>query len=899
MNERIETLIADLPDRDGARRFLTDLVDRAPAAANRLFRNDALTSDVLTLVSFSQLLATTLLQNPDYIQWLDRRRRRSGVRSKDELLESFGQFALTNSQLDPQVVAARFRRRELLGIYLRDIRRLATVPEITEEISVLADAILESCLSIGRNEMDSRYGQPLETDEKGRSAPARFCVVALGKLGSKELNYSSDIDLLFIYSAEGMTSGSGTKGAVTNREYFVKLAEYLTRLVGHPSGEGAAYRVDLRLRPHGSLGPLALSVADMARYYSTEARSWERQVMIRSRASAGDVELFHELFEQIEGLVFSADETPASALASVRRSKEQIDEQHGDRGGFNVKLGRGGIREIEFIAQALQLAHGGRDNWLRVQHTLISLDRLKDRGLISERELTQLSAAYSFLRRVEHILQMENGVQTHVIPEDAERRGLLARRIAFAGEAELERELSRHTKNVARIFARVLPDNAVRLDPDAALRVPALAGWPPEGGTPSEDSLERLRPVSPHFAAIAEAHPGMLEAAVKDDEDYKTALLDAIETAKGERPFRERLAELRRSWLRSLLRIVTADAFNEIGLAASKARQTELAEAAIDTGLEIVRLEMERKYGCSIDSLGLAVLALGKLGGGAVDYDSDLDLVFVYDENAVIPPNTTPVEFFSRAAELFVTTLSSMTREGSLYRIDLRLRPYGTKGLSAMASDAFLEYFREKAVVWEMLAFVKLRSVGGDADLGTRIEAGTREIIHRRAGEIEGDVLRQETIRVRDALEEQRARAKRGGDVDIKYGSGGMLDVYFAVRYLQLRHNVPDGTGVLGNAAKDQDGRSTAATLSRLSGVVADPASLSALLQGYEFLSQLDHAIRLTVGRTTRLPSGNTLAMGLIVDRLGLSSAADLHERLTVHRLAIREAYERILDVAR
>ncbi len=814
MNERIEQLLSGLPDPEAARRFLGHLAERSPSASQKLLKSDALTSDVLTLVAFSPLLATTLLQNPDYIAWLDRKRRESGVRTKDELLESLGQFSLTNSQLEPQVLFARFRRRELLRIYLRDIRRLATIAEITEEISVLADAVLESALRLARNEMDARFGQPLELDKNGKSVTARFCVAALGKLGSRELNYSSDIDLLFIYSSDGSTSGSGTKGTVTNREYFVKLAEYLTKLVGHPSGEGAAYRVDLRLRPHGSLGPLAQSVDDMVRYYRGEARAWERQVMIRSRSSAGDAELFREFFAQIEELVFSKNDTPGSALLNVRRSKEQIDEQRQGRGGFDVKLGSGGIREIEFIAQALQLAHGGRDAWLRAPHTLISLDRLKDRGLIGEHELTELVAAYDFLRRTEHILQMENGVQTHAVPEDAERRQLLARRTAFSEQGDLEKELVKNTANVARIFARVLPrvDEAHGRGTDDHK---AVGSSPHVPETIDAGALENLRAISPHFASTAEAHPGVLRSSGSSGDDYSSSLMNAVDAAKGGRPFNSRLAALRECWLRCLLGIVTADAFGEIDLNGSKHRQTNLAEAAIAAGIEIVRRELEAKYNTEIARLPLSILALGKLGGGAVDYDSDLDLVFVYDENAGVPADTTPVEFFSRAAELFVTTMSSMTREGSLYRVDLRLRPYGSKGLSAMASDAFVEYIRDKTAIWEMLAFIKLRAVGGDIELGGRVEEETRSLIHARAAATDADELRSETIRVRDALEEQRARTKRGGDVDIKYSAGGMLDVYFAMRYLQLRNNVPDPLG---------GDRSTAATLDRLGSDPSLPA---------------------------------------------------------------------------
>ncbi|HLM01061.1 MAG TPA: hypothetical protein VK400_08380, partial [Pyrinomonadaceae bacterium] len=262
-SENIEIFLKDLPDAESAERFFRQFSEQKPAEANKLLKNKGLLSDVLTLVAFSPLLATTILQNPQYISWLARRRSEAKNRDKEELLESLARFSLTNSQLEPAVLLARFRRRELMRIYLRDIRRLGTIAEITEEISHLADAILEHALGLARQEMNNRYGIPLETDEKGKARAARFSIVALGKLGSNELNYSSDIDLLFLYSSEGATSGRGSRGAVTNREYFVKLSEFIVKLVGGLSaGEGAAYRVDLRLRPHGRVGALAISVRD-------------------------------------------------------------------------------------------------------------------------------------------------------------------------------------------------------------------------------------------------------------------------------------------------------------------------------------------------------------------------------------------------------------------------------------------------------------------------------------------------------------------------------------------------------------------------------------------------------------------------------------------------------------
>lgn len=898
-----EHLINGLPDPEAASRFLSHLVREQPSALARLKRSEGLLSDILTLVSFSPLLATTLLQNPDYFWWLGRKRRESGVRGTEELLESLARFSLTNSQLDPQVLYARFRRRELLRIYLRDIRRLATIAEITEEISNLADAILESALKTARREIDNRFGSPQETDANGRLCPARFCIAALGKLGSRELNYSSDIDLLFLYSAEGTTSGGGSRGSVTNREYFVKLAEFACRLVGSPSGEGAAYRVDLRLRPYGTLGALTMSVGDTVRYYRTEARGWERQVMIRSRGCAGDIELFKEFFGSIEDLIFSKDETVETALANVHRSKEKIDHENMGRRGFNVKLGRGGIREIEFIAQALQLAYGGHDRWLRSPHTLISLARINDRGHLSETELTGLATAYEFLRRTEHVLQMENGVQTHTIPDEPELRSLIGRRMTFAAGGNFERDLKKNTSLVSRVFLRVFGKH----DPVVAEYERSAEPHTAQERTHShimasiEKSdvtfdatvqnvavLGRMTQVSPHFAAMLAANPHLVNE-LPDPEtdfvkpDYQGAMMAAVDLAEG---FRARLSELRRQWSHFLLEIVVRDVFERITIREAKQAQTQLAEACIAAAIRIVGDELEHRYGDHAGEMHLSVLALGKLGGRGLDYDSDLDLIMVYDDASAVPVGVTAAEYYSRAVELFVTTLSSMTRDGNLYRVDLRLRPYGSKGLSAMSGGAFLEYMRETAAVWEMLAFVKLRAVGGDLAIGRTVEIETRKIIHDRAAAVGGRELSDETRRVRQALEKQRVRSPRTAEIDIKYGAGGMLDVYFAMRYLQLRDNIPD----------EPDDRSTPYMLERLKSngslTADDYADLS---NGYDFLGSLDHNLRLTVGRTTRLPLGNQTALATIAARMGLTASSDLLEQLALHRISIRSGYENIL----
>jgi glutamate-ammonia-ligase adenylyltransferase len=865
------------------------------------------------------------------------------VRGKDEILESLARFALTNTNVETNVLLARFRRRELLRIYLRDIRNLGTIAEITEEISNLADAILEYALRYARQELDNRYGSPLEIDKKTRVKPARFCIVALGKLGSNELNYASDIDLLFLYSNDGTTSGQGTRVAITNREYFVKLAEFVTKIVGGQTGEGAAYRVDLRLRPHGRVGALAISFDEAVNYYKKSAQSWERQVLIRSRSSAGDAEVFDKFFEQVESSVFSTDETVGNALYNVRLSKEKINLEKISDKNFNVKLGTGGIREIEFIAQALQLAFAGKDEWLRAAHTLISLSRLADRRLLKEAELTELFEAYEFLRRLEHRLQMENGLQTQLLPNDADQRFLIARRMNYADLNEFENALELHTKNVNLIFSRVFREGQFEQSqrrrntentpsvfyqnvPSAQSGLNTIFSSLEKSDAEidvSDKTLETLKllsETSPHFAEMIAANPNLIRnlPTAKDElnqQNYREIFLSAV---RRESDYKNELAVLRKTWSRFLLEIVVFDIFEKIPRQKAKCLQTDLAEASIETALFITRRELERRFSVEIDEFPFAVLGLGKLGGGGMDYGSDLDLVLVYEEvpsskfkvqsqdklnikarnfdfqaKELGTRNFEPKTFYSRAVEIFVTTLSSLTRDGHLYRVDLRLRPDGKNGATSTGKTAFLNYLETRAAIWEWLAYVKLRGVAGDLELAKETEFAAREIIHEKAqrSEVRGQrsefkILREETLRIRERLEAEKAGGRKGKEIDIKFGAGGMLDVYFAVRFLQLRDNIPD----------DAETRTTDFMLRKLfENESLEKGAFENFSDGYAFLSELDHNLRLTVGRSSRLPLANQTALQTIVRRMKFESIKDLLEQLTFHRLNIRASFEAIL----
>jgi glutamate-ammonia-ligase adenylyltransferase len=946
VRETVERLLNQLPERRTPELLFDQLLKTRPSLERTFQREGALLSDVLTLAAWSPLLATTIENNPDYIAWLQRERVAPRVRSCEELSESLARFALINSTIDPHVMLSRFRRRELLRTYLHDIRRTRTIVETTEELSNLADAILDYALKLSRQQLDNRFGAPQATDAGGRIIPAEFCIMALGKLGSFELNYSSDIDLVFLYSENGMTSTGGADGQLTNREYFVKLGERLMRFVSAQTGEGAAYRIDVRLRPHGRVSALACSLNQAITYYQNEARDWEMQTLIRSRTSAGSTRVYATLMEIVRDLIYRRDVSVDAALASVRTAKEAIDEQRErDEKGFNVKLGRGGIREIEFIAQALEIAHGGRDPWLRSAHTLITLGRLADRSLTSKEEHSQLSDAYHFLRALEHRLQMEHGLQTHTLPNDTARRELVARRMNFMGGdalAQFEAALHKHRDNVRAVFDRVFavesltllaqPKIDVSQERDsmtsaasllarhvaatdesnaslaALIRDEITSSANPQRAAASlariANSLEKEEPspglsqlearalvrlcgVSEMFGEMIANRPSLIHSLpVKEPQpprNYRSELESAIDDRD---TFASNLDSVRRAWSRLLIEIGAHDAANAVLLLEVNRSLTELAIASMNSALVIAEREMKRRYQ-EVGEFRVGVLGLGRLGSGGMDYGSDLDIVVVFDGEAPAPlRGLTHTEAYVRFVELFVAALSSVTREGYLYRVDLRLRPDGQKGSLASSAQAFTSYVEKRAGIWEWLAYVKLRAVAGDLDFGRAIESQVRSRIHELGCETDANQLGAETRRVRERLEKERALRPNAG-ISIKHGRGGMLDVYFATRYLQLRDNVPD----------DENDRSTAQSLNRLRDAGSlDEATFADLNDGYRFLRSVDHQARLVIGRSTALPLPQRSAFADIARRVGCAGAENLSSELAKQMSSIHRAYERIMS---
>ena len=340
----------------------------------------------------------------------------------------------------------------MLRIAARDLGRLADVLEITGEISLVADVCLDAVYRLCRQSLTQRLGQPFHLDASGRWRETQFCVIGLGKLGGQELNYSSDVDVLFVYSEEGNVfklpprPGEQSGKGLTNHQFFTRLASDWIGEISRLTSDGTLYRIDLRLRPEGKTGPLVRSLDSYENYYSQWGQTWERMMLIKARPVAGDMGLGAEFLEMVQPFRYprSLSQRTLREVAAVKKriEKEVVKEGEMER---NVKLGRGGIREIEFIVQTQQILRAGRVPFLQGASTVPVLRKLAEYSLLPAPDAKQLEEAYIFLRDVEHRLQMEANQQTHTIPTERRARERLARLMGFASLAAFEAARRAHS----------------------------------------------------------------------------------------------------------------------------------------------------------------------------------------------------------------------------------------------------------------------------------------------------------------------------------------------------------------------------------------------------------------------------------------------------------------------
>jgi glutamate-ammonia-ligase adenylyltransferase len=537
------------PDEGDAHRRAERLFDAASQTGLDLTDLDDVGARVATLAcQRAPYLATLLTRDPDR---LFRVAQDPYLRREKPLDQLIGQVRAAVSGVvsagDLRTALRRIRADELVRLGVRELE-LGLDTEVGRELARLADVCFDAAIEFHDRELRAKYGPPIYRDDDGVEREAKLAVIGMGKLGGEELNFASDVDVIYVYSSD-----QGEAGALSLHEYFAKLCTLVTSALSEVTEDDVVFRVDLRLRPEGAKGAIANSLAQMERYYETFGRPWERQAWIKARACAGDPELGRETLEMLKPFVFPRYTSPAiidEVHALNRRIKRELVKTPSVDVGFDLKNGVGGIREIEFFTQALQLIHGGKRPVLRCRGTLAALDALLFAGLVSDDEHLSLWRAYRWLRHAEHVLQLEAGLQTQTIPADPELQNIFARRLGYVDRDALQRILVAHTGSVARMFKTLGVEAELdRPDIDAILRgelsddaeAAALArlGFRDVTAATAELARARRRPGSPLSPAASEraARIGsalLSEIAASADPDQALRALGDLIARRGE-----------------------------------------------------------------------------------------------------------------------------------------------------------------------------------------------------------------------------------------------------------------------------------------------------------------------------------------------------------------------------
>ncbi|HET9672033.1 MAG TPA: hypothetical protein VFQ40_04210 [Actinomycetota bacterium] len=674
----------------------------------------------------------------------------------------------------------RFRRRAMLRIAARDLVG-GSYDDVVEEITAVADACLAAACPDGHG------------------------VVALGKLGGRELNYASDVDLLLL-RAEEADERAG--------------AAFLT-LLSEPTSDGVGLRVDLTLRPGGRAGPLARTLAATLAYYEREAATWERQAMIKARSAAGDVGLTDPFVRGLEPLVYPAD-LHAGAIDDVRRTKVRLEEYIRRRGKelTEVKRGRGGIRDIEFAVQLLQIVHGRRDPALREPNTLRALTALADGGYVAEDDAAALADAYRFLRRLEHRLQIVRDLQTHDLPADRHARTTLARSLGLDGAERLQAEYDRTTDLVRsiheRLFYRPLLEAFAgpvhpRPGHDREATEELLAGLGFEQPSRAFVQLQHLVDPSTRIGQVlAHVFPVMAPAlALAADPDAALVRLTRIAEAVGERVGPADVLAADPQAARRLGHLVGASSFATDLLVADPERilalsmglfgatavdaQAQLVEAVARTAAreltpretgEAIAAVADRVVREAVDAarpdLPFAAIGLGKLGAQELNVASDLDLVFVYEGEGP--------DDLGRATAAAERMMRHVHEAG--WEPDADLRPEGRSGPLARSLTGFLEYWERYAEPWEFQSLLRARHVAGDEELGRRFELNAADFAYPPDGLTLDRIV--EVHRMRDRIERERVKPPEASKFHFKLGRGSLADVQFAVELSLMRFGGED-----------------------------------------------------------------------------------------------------------
>ncbi|MBF0126191.1 MAG: bifunctional [glutamate--ammonia ligase]-adenylyl-L-tyrosine phosphorylase/[glutamate--ammonia-ligase] adenylyltransferase [Magnetococcales bacterium] len=791
----------------------------------------------------------------------------------------------TDSRNEAAQLLRRHKHRTFFGIGLRDLTCEASLRETTHGLSALADASLEAGCQWLNRWLSARHGPPMTQTGEGRK-PARFVILGMGKLGARELNFSSDVDLIYLYDED--QGGSDGPRPLAIKAYYNRLGQELIRLLSESTADGMVFRIDLRLRPEGESGDLTLSRRSAEIYYESWGRTWERAAMIKARPVAGDLALGEQFLRNLQPFVYRRY-LDFAALDAIREMKWQIDHKIAARQDYhhNVKLGYGGIREIEFFAQCQQLIHGGKNPQLRLRETEGVLMALVAANLLPARSADILITNYRFLRTVEHRLQIERERQTHSIPQERAAFAALARRMHFSDSEAFRLRLSEVVEEVRGIYGQLFfegkhdrkgqgnptveallecdageeacleairrvgfenPQQAVGLlsvlrdGPTQTRMTEAARGWygrvavpllaevltAPDQDLALQHAEAFVRGLGHriNYLALLVEYPPVLKLLIRMFGTsallsrfliHHPELMDGLVTTDFLGRFRNRL-ELTRDLDQTMARAThPEDAMQFIrefknvetlrlgirdlsGIAEPSevtAGLALLAEVILTRVFLDAREELIRRHGTPRHTnprgerleAPFAILAMGKLGGKELSFSSDLDLIFIHGSQGEDQSTDHPTRsisntlFFTRLGQKIITSITSLTRAGKLYELDMRLRPSGSSGPVVTSLDSFVQYQTREAWIWEHQALTRARPLAGDEAFCKTLTGAIATLLTQPR---EPDRVRREVFAMRERMYEEKKPP--AGWIDIKQSRGGVVDVEFLVQYLVLAH---------------------------------------------------------------------------------------------------------------
>jgi len=884
---QVETTLVQLGEKWPANAVpLVDVVEQFPLGETALVH----------LLAVSSICAARLRRNPETLLWLHQPEVCLAARGYAEMLNELRSVSGDSISAEKFGALRFWKGREMTRVALRELANVAPLEETTAELSQVAEICIRRVFEHWNAEFRQRHGSP----------DAEFAILALGKLGGGELNHSSDVDLLFLYSDEGQLSPH-----LSYHEFFNRLAKKILETFSIPHPEGSLFRVDLRLRPEGSAGPLARSLESMENYYAGFGETWERLALIKARGIGGSRELAYEFLRQHQPFIYPKSPTPdlLDEIANIKRRIERDVVGH-DELERDVKLGRGGIREIEFVVQALQLIHGARHAFLQEASTLKALRGLRQLDLLPGDEVLTLDKAYRFLRRVEHRLQIEAEQQTHTVPREPEALRRLALSLRFSSGERFTLALQEKMRSVRSIFERVISkthEEPVKIDlgifrdqKRAAKGLADLAQGPASFhiAPRTRQIFRKLRPVLLEWLAKAadpdatlnqlvrfvEAYglrsllfellvtnPRLLELLVKifDASRFASELLirrphlleEITRREQLDRPIAleehlRRLASLDLSQVdldpvrayrqTQLLRILLRDVLGLANLSESQADLSSLAEACLIFMTKLLGSEQ------------LTIIALGKFGGREISYGADLDILFVGED--------------IRSAQNLVVTMAQPSAEGNIWALDARLRPEGEKGPLVCSLEAYQSYYAGRAQPWELQALTRARAVTGPLQ-SEFIEMAKR--VWRDAGQHVD--LR---FRIDDMLKRiRRERGSRSDFLDFKTGIGGIIEGEFLVQALQMRESIWEPTWKRAVDRLCESGRLT-------------DSETANLKDAYSFLRRCESVLRRYDNKTVSAFSSDADEQRKAAIRLGYEEFDVFRERYLDARQTINALYD-------